>query len=239
MFIAFFIIHSDFSKIDEKIFKSVFTVIQECALDNNICHLYFHSSRNVHKFDKFFSNTTFTRLEMNHIESHSPSIRQRAVDCYQKMASKNPYEYHWIIKIQPDLLFFDRNIFRYIRNKYPQNCIIGRARFYVGPKKLKKNEKSRWYTSEESQQTSYRYHDYEQLTILDDQVYMVPFGLQYHAFLRAEPDFSEQSFWMSSVPNDNSEKVQSLEWVQRNIPLKITELNFVRLSDFDEYNEGD
>ena len=238
MFIAFFIIHPDFSKIDTKTFKSAFNVIQECSSDNNICHLYFNSSRNVHKFDMFFSNTTFTKLEMNHIESNSPSIRHRAVECYKQMASKNPYEYHWIIKIQPDLLFFDKNIFRSIRSKYERDSIIGRSRFYFGPRKLKKNEKSRWYTSEESQHASYRYYEDERLVILDDQVYMIPFGLQYHAFVREKPDVSKQSFWMGSIPNDNPEKMQSLEWVQRNIPLKITEMNFVRLSDFNEYNEG-
>jgi len=238
MYVAFFILHEDFSKIKSNLFKSVFNVIQECSKDNNICHLYFHSSREVHKFDTYFKGNVFTNIVLHHIESNAQSERHRAVECYNTLLAPNPYEYHWIIKVRPDLLFFDHMIFSGIRQKYPMDSIQARARFYFGPKKLKKNEKSRWYESAEAEQESYKKMDDERLIILDDQVYMIPVGFQYHAFKSSKPGPSEQSFWMGLVSNQTSEKEQSLEWARRALPLKITEMHFVKLSDFDQYNLG-
>lgn len=238
MYVAFFIIHDDFSKVKLEQFTSLYNAIRECALDKNICHMYFSSSRDVHKFDTYFKGGLFTNALLHHSTTQSKTDRQREVECYKSLVLPNPYEYHWIIKVRPDLAFLDAMIFSGMRLKYSKDSIQARARFYNGPRRLKKNEKSRWYNSEKLQQESYKFHDKELLIILDDQVYMVPVGLQYHAFRSIEPNWSNQSLWMGSISNTHPEKNQSLEWTQREIPLKIIELHFVKYVEFAKYNNG-
>lgn len=240
MYIAFFIIHENFSKINDMYINNFKEVIEKCANDNNFVHLFFSSPKNVHKFDKLFKQT---RVELYHDQTPYLDDIHSAYKLYTNYLSKTGYDYNWIIKIRPDILFFDKNLFVNIRDKYNSNMIHARARYYVGKNNLTKHQRSDWGNS-------YKEFPLERLKILDDQVYFIPFHYFPYAFssnLQKKSDNTRariknlnevDSFYDLDINKmvDSPEKRQTLIWNKYEIPLNIVELYCVKLSDMKVYN---
>lgn len=241
MYIAFFIIHKNFKFINEKYFTTIRTAILNCVNDTNHVHLYFNSERDVHKYDKYFKHSRF-RLFHHTTPNYTNDIDMAKV-CYD-LSTKSGYDYHWIIKLRPDLLIFDPNIFTNLKTKYDSSFIHARCKFYVGPSNLKKHHKSNWefYT--------HINHYKESLLIMDDQMYMIPYTLQYFAFTASSMniDIPNNNNNLKNLKNifvhsisikdmeDTPEKKQTVLWNHFDIPLKINELFVVLMSDLRTYN---
>lgn len=242
MYIAFFIIHKDFSLLNTKYVNNLKEVIENCVNDNNFVHIFFSSPKNTNMFDKLF---TQTRIQMFHDKSKHTDEIQSASNLYFNYLSKTGYDYDWIIKIRPDMLFFDKNMFRSIRTKFKSNMIHARARYYVGKKNLSKHQRSNWANS-------YKQYELERLLIMDDQVYLIPF--RYFAYVFSKEALSTQlndskkemitnfnnvkSFYDLDITQiaDCPEKRQTLIWNKAKIPLGIVELYCVKTSDLNLYN---
>lgn len=240
MYIAFFVIHENYSNINDMYINNFKEVIEKCANDNNFVHLFFSSSKNVHKFDKLFKQA---RVELFHDQSPYIDDIHSAYKLYTNYLSMTGYDYNWIIKIRPDILFFDKNLFVNIRDKYNSSMIHARARYYVGKKKLTKHQRSNWGNS-------FKVFPLERLKILDDQVYLIPFHYFPYAFssnLQQKSNTTQtgikdlnevDSFYNLDINNmiDSPEKRQTLIWNKYEIPLNIVELYCVKLSDMKLYN---
>jgi hypothetical protein len=242
MYIAFFVIHKDFSLLKTKYVQNLKVVIENCVNDNNFVHIFFSSPKHTNMFDKLF---TQTRVEMFHDKSKQTDEIQSASNLYFNYLSKTGYDYDWIIKIRPDMLFFDKNIFHGIRTKFKTNMIHARARYYVGKKSLSKHQRSNWGNS-------YKQYELDRLLIMDDQVYLIPFryfpyvfskqaiSTQFKDLQKGEiTDFTKvESFYDMDISKiaDCPEKRQTLIWNDAKIPLNIVELYCIKLSDLNLYN---
>ena len=145
------IIHENFEKVKSNYFRTIQTAIYNCLNDKHYVHIFFQSSNNVHKFDKYFSHG---RIKLFHsvIKSYTNDVLTSYTNdvkisniCYKEQISKTGFDYHWIIKLNPDILIFDEFIFKDIRTKYSYKHIHARSRFYIGPIQLKKHQKSKTF----------------------------------------------------------------------------------------------
>jgi hypothetical protein len=246
MYIAIVIAHDNFGNIKESFFTHIKKAIDNCVNDNHNVHIYFYSKNSIHKFDKFFNHK---RYRLNHIIDLKYTNDFKSVfTCYHNHIVKAGYDYHWLIKIRPDLLVFDPNIFNNIRSKYSYDSIHARARYYIGTKDLKKHQRSDWGDSAKQILK-------DTLHIADDQLYMIPYPLQYFAFSKStlEIETNHQtnvhktdelsklhSLYEASIHNiiDCPEKTQTLLWKRFNIPIKIAEFYVVVAKDFGKYNDA-
>lgn len=241
MYIAFVIQHTNFNLINERYFASMQQSILNCAKDKNIVHIYFCSNRKVHKFDKFFRNS---RIELFHMPEYSNNIDTMR-KCYSELIVHSGFDYHWIIKTRPDMLVFDKNLFVNMRVKYDSTHIHARSRLYSGPITLTKNQKSNWDDRSHVKSNS------ENLLVMDDEMYLIPYPLQFFAF---------KSSSLGVLPNNNGiysihdlrekdistvtidqlkpfpELNQTLIWNRFNIPLKVSELHAIRFGRLNQYN---
>lgn len=241
MFVAFMITHLDFNNTNDKYFHKISNAITKCLNDKNYVHIFFSSSSNLHKYDKFFNHG---RYELFHIKTNEEIRNDVDLDihCYTKLVSKTGFDYHWIIKIQPDLLIFDENIFNHIKTKYNALNVHCRVRYYVGPKILIKHERSNW-------ENSYTTFPKEILSIYDNQLYMIPYHLQVFAFQKNKhpiaassrniTDFSKvTSFYDLKIDDIQNcdEKTQTLMWIAFNIPVNIQHFYVVLYEDLQQHN---
>jgi hypothetical protein len=240
MYIAFAFLHPNFNNINETYFTSMKSSILNCVNDKNFVHIYFASNNNVHKYDKFFKHS---RISLYHLSNYKDDITTMN-ECYFHTINQSGFDYHWIIKLRPDILVFDKNIFVNIRSKYDTKHIHARSRFYSGPLTLSKNQKSNWNDNSHVENSN------QNLLVMDNQLYMIPYSLQFFAFKSSslgllpnngiynEHDLQNKD--ISSVYIDQlkpfPELNQTLLWNRFNIPLKITELNVVLMSDLNQYN---
>jgi hypothetical protein len=251
MYIAFMIIHENFEKVKSNYFRTIQTAIYNCLNDKHYVHIFFQSSNNVHKFDKYFSHG---RIKLFHsvIKSYTNDVLTSYTNdvkisniCYKEQISKTGFDYHWIIKLNPDILIFDEFIFKDIRTKYSYKHIHARSRFYIGPIQLKKHQKSHW--------DNYSHIQYpkETLSIMDDQLFMIPYPLQFFAFKIGSPEKQQEltqkysnlqniegSLYDMSIHKmeDSSEKQQTMLWKRFNIQIKITEFYVVSIDKIPLFN---
>tara|TARA_Y100000389_G_scaffold57346_1_gene53379 strand:- start:311 stop:829 length:519 start_codon:yes stop_codon:yes gene_type:complete len=163
--------------------------------------------------------------------------------CYD-LSTTSGYDYHWIIKLRPDLLIFDPNIFVNLKTKYDSSFIHTRCKFYVGPSNMKKHNKSNW------ESFAHINHHKEKLVIVDDQMYMIPYTLQYFAFTASAMNINIpnnnnnyktlQNIFAQSISiadmEDTPEKKQTVLWNHFDIPLKVNEFYIVLMDDLKTYN---
>lgn len=240
MYIAFAFLHPNFNRINETYFTSMESSILNCVNDKNIVHIYFASNNNVHKYDKFFKHS---RISLYHLSNYTDDITTMN-DCYSQKIFQAGFDYHWIIKLRPDMLVFDKNIFVNIRSKYDTKHIHARSRFYSGPLTLSKNQKSYW------DENSHVVNSNQNLLIMDNQLYMIPYPLQFFAFKSSTLGIPPNNGQYTSDDMDNvnistlsidqlkpsPEVNQTILWNRFNIPLHIAELHVVLMSDFNQYN---
>lgn len=241
MYIAFFIIQKNFKFAKDKYFNTVQKSILNCVNDSNFVHIYFQSESNIHKYDRMF---THNRIELFHLETNNyTNDIYAANECYKRCVDIG-YNYHWIIKLRPDLLVFDANIFKNLRFKYNPSFIHARSRFYVGPLELKKHQTSNW------NRYSNIHHSQSRLLIADIQLYMIPYHLQTFAFKAQElvdthSVSNGQYENLNNVPlntitihdmKQSEEKTQTLLWKHFNIPINIAEFYVVLFQDMNLYN---
>lgn len=240
MYIAILVIHPDFDSIDNRYINNFKEVIVNCVNDNNFVHIFFSSGYGIHRFDKLFSQSR-VRLYHNQLNNNFTQI-QSSRKLYHDCVEKTGFDYNWLVKIRPDLLFFDKNILHGIKTKYNENKIHARARYYIGPLHLKKHQRSHWGDS-------YKQYPLDKLLILDDQIYMIPFkyfsfafDTNIHPLIETKDKLDNfnkiNSFADISINNivDSPEKQQTLIWMEYEIPLQITELYCLKISDLKMYN---
>nr|QOI90518.1 hypothetical protein HWQ62_00383 [Pyramimonas orientalis virus] len=247
MYIAFMITHKNFNEINENYFYSIKRALIRCLEDKNYVHVFFNTEKDVHRFDKHFTMGRF-KLFHKQIDNYTNDI-EVANNCYHDQIVQTGFDYHWIVKINPTLIIFDQNIFDNLRTKYSFKHIHSRSRMYVGPLSLKKHQKSNW------ESYSHRQYPKTQLSILDDQLYMIPYPLQYYAFTSSKmgiPEHpkpnkailddlryvSQQSLDKINIHkiSDTPEKNQTIIWNRFNIPYKITEFYVVSVNNMAMYN---
>lgn len=221
------LILSDLKKVNMKYFHHFVNALLNCKNDNNIVHIFISSTYNVHYLDSHLKP-----FKLFHLKSSNEKNIDKRHECYRDLILTSLYEYHWIIHARPDLLIFDKNIFNNIRKKYSSNYIHARARYYTGPEKLTKNEKSYWNVNDED---SYKYSKTNDLLILDNNIFFVPQLLSYKAF-KNKFETQHQNIHFKSVSNDSTEKQQSLLWYNEKIPLNIIHLVFVPPENMLPYN---
>ena len=239
MYIAFLIVHHDFRFVNSRHFQTIQKAIMNCVNDNHYVHIYFASRRNLHRYDKLFLHKN---IELFH---KTYNVYTTDIDVtrhlYHTMILDNDIDYHWMIKLRPDLIIFDSNIFVDMRTKYNPNVIHARLRYYIGPKKIKKNERSYYDHS------SIIEHNTELLKLYDNQFYIIPYTLQYFAF---KPTFhkikkieipyvSNYSIIRLSEKMNNEfvpEKTQTQLWNVYNLPIQINEFNVVSIHHLFMYN---
>lgn len=244
MYIAFVITHPNFKYMNENHFNTIYTSILNCVNDNNYVNIFFSSTKAIHKYDKFFIN--HNRIQLYHqplnIYTNDIDVMNR---CYNDIISKTGYDYHWIIKLRPDLLIFNRNIFTNIKSKYDPMYIHARSRFYIGPSDITKHQRSNWNTK------SHTKYDKDILSIMDNQIYFIPYALQFFAFKSASMGLPTNSGHLKltelhNLPSlhnlsildtqSSPERNQTIIWNRFNLPLKISELHVVLINDLESYN---
>ena len=227
MYIAFMLIFSDLKKENIKYFHHFVNALLNCKNDKNIVHIFICATDNLHYLDSHLK-----QFKLFHLKSIQKNNIDKRQECYQKLILTSPYEYHWIINVRPDLLIFDKNIFVNIRQKYSSNFIHARARYYTGPEKLTKNEKSYWSINDENYYKNSKTND---LLILDNNIFFVPQLLSYKAFKNSNSETLYQNNNFKKI-KDSIEKQQSLIWYNEKIPLNIIHLVFVPPEDMLAYN---
>lgn len=247
MYIAFFIVHSDFHSANIQYINTIQTAILNCANDNNYVHVFLASSNKVHKFDHLFKHKNITLFH----KLYPTYINDIAVckNIYDTVLYENGIDYHWIVKLRPDLVIFDRNVFVNIRSKYDNTKIHGRLRYYVGPLFINKNKRSYYDTS------SVVYNKEELLAIYDHHFYLIPYTMQFFAF-HTDPfsistnnntlsELLKQHVYDTNIQNIYSlinqrplihELIQTLVWSKYKLAVKITEFNVVSVHNLIMYN---
>jgi hypothetical protein len=246
MYIAFMIIHKNFNELYEKYFNTIQKAIYNCLEDKNYVHIYFNSKHNVHKYDKYFTHGRFKLIHTT-FDNYINDIDTVKV-CYHTKVSKEGFDYHWMVKVNPDLLIFDEFIFRDMRTKYSYKHIHARSRYYIGPLQLKKHQKSNW------EPKSHIKYPKETLSIMDDQLYIIPYPLQYFAFKSSSVGIedipeTQRKYQYEDLNNvrslhdmtinqmvDSPERNQTILWNMFNIPLKISEFYVVSFKNLADYN---
>ena len=242
------IIHKNFNELYERYFNTIQKAIYNCLDDKNYVHIYFNSKHDVHKYDKYFKHG---RIKLIHttFDNYINDIDTANV-CFHNKIMKEGFDYHWIIKLNPDLLIFDESIFKNMRTKYSYKHIHARSRYYIGPMQLKKHQKSNWKSD------SHVKYPKQTLSIMDDQLYMIPYPLQFFAFKASsvgiklpETPANKKKFQYKDLKNvrslhdmtihqmvDSPEKNQTILWNMFNIPITITELYVVSFKSLASYN---
>jgi len=228
MYIAFMLILSDLKKVNLKYFHHMVNSLRSCKNDNNIVHIFISSNYNLHHLDHHLK-----QFKLFHIKTSKNNDIDKRHECYHNLIMTSEFEYHWIINVRPDLLIFDTNMFYNIRQKFDVNYIHARARYYVGPKTLNKNEKSYWNVDDTE---SYKHNKNKNLIILDNNIFFVPQGLSYRVFKNTINTNTNQNNHFKTIPDTSTEKTQSLIWYNENIPLNIIYLVFVPPEDMLAYN---
>lgn len=240
MYIAFALLHPNFNQINEKYFTSIKNAILNCVNDKNYVHIYLASNKNIHKFDKYFKHN---RCSLFHLSNYKDDITTM-FECYSDHMVTSGFDYHWIVKLRPDMLVFDKNIFVNMRYKYNTKYIHARSRCYSGPLILSKNQKSNWESYSHVQNSE------QTLLVMDNQIYLIPYSLQFFAFKSSSlislsntgthelHDLQKIDLTTLSIDTlkKSPEVNQTLIWNRFNIPLHIAELNVVLMSDLNEYN---
>ena len=239
MYIAFAFLHPNFNQINEYYFTSMKNSILNCVNDKNIVHVYFASNKNVHKYDQYFKHS---RISLFHLSKYKDDITTMH-ECYSEKMVHAGFDYHWIVKLRPDMLVFDKNIFVNMRTKYSTKHIHARSRLYSGPLTLSKNQKSNWDHHSHSKNSD------QNLLVMDTQLYMIPYPLQFFAFKSSSlgvPSGNNRKHSMDDIENTptlsidqlkpSPEVDQTLVWNRFNIPLHIAELHVVLMSDLNAYN---
>ena len=227
MYIAFMLILSDMKKVNLKYFGHVVNALLNCK-QNNIVHLFISATYNLHHLDSHLK-----KFKIFHIKSSPKSEIDQRNDCYHNLVMKSDFEYHWIINVRPDVLIFDTNIFYNIRQKFDPNFIHARARYYIGPKVLSKNEKSFWKLDDEAD--AFKFSKTTDLIILDNNIFLVPQSLSYRVFKNTNnANLGENKHFETVI--QSLEKTQSLIWYNENIPLNIAYLVFVPPEKMLSYN---
>jgi hypothetical protein len=167
--------------------------------------------------------------------------------CFKDKITRVGFDYHWLIKVAPDILIFDEFIFKDMRTKYSYKHIHARSRFYIGPVKLKKHQKSHWDNH------SHVVYPKQTLSIMDDQMFMIPYPLQVFAFKSMSVGIPESSKEITHKHTnlkdvaslhemnihqmiDSPEKRQTLIWNRFNIQIKVTEFYVVSIHKITSYS---
>ena len=228
MYIAFMLVLSDMKKVNIKYFHHFVNALLTCKNDKNIIHLFICATHNLHYLDYHLK-----QFKLFHLKSTEENNIDKRHECYQKLILTSPYEYHWIIHARPDVLIFDKNIFNNIRHKYSSNFIHARARYYTGPEKLTKNEKSYWNINDENYYKNSKTND---LLILDNNIFFVPQILSYRTFKKNTFRNLNQNVHFKTISDKSIEKQQGILWYNEKIPLNIIHLVFVPPEDMLAYN---
>ena len=241
MFISFIITHHDFRFVNSKHFNTIATAINNCVNDNHYVHIYFASTRNIHRYDHHFKHRNIELIHKT-IPNYTNDIEVTR-NLFQTTILDNGFDYHWMIRVQPDHIILDKNIFVNIRNKYNPNFLYTRLRYYVGRDTIKKNQRSYYDHS------SIIKYNQDLLFICDNQFYMIPHTLQYYAFktnpnhinnnlnlpISLDPDV-QRIFNIVNSPENIPEKTQTILWNSQNVPIKINDFNIVSIHNLYMYN---
>lgn len=242
MFIAFLIVHHDFRFVNSSHFNTIANAINNCANDNHYVHIYFASSRDLHKYDHFFKHHKNIELIHTTITNYTNDINVTR-DLFHTTVLNSGFDYHWMIRLQPDLIILDKNVFVDIRNKYKHDFLYARLRYYVGTDIIKKTQRSYYDHS------SIIKHNQDLLHIYDNQFFMIPYTLQYYAFktdpleidydlklpIDQNPDVRRVLNIVNTATNI-PEKTQTILWKSQNIPIKISEFNIVSIHNLFMFN---